>query len=160
MRDRVNRIKKREQFRPFAPSVLEEHASELFGTDQASPFMSFTLNTTKDGRERIVAATHVDGTGRLQTVPKDGSRYRQLIEAFYEKTGIPAVLNTSLNSGWEPIVESPDQALAFLFSSEATALVLEDFIVTTNSKTRQIAVAGSVRREGYETVSSTQLSEA
>ncbi len=135
MKNRVNRIKKREQFRPFAPSVLEEHAGELFEITQPSPFMSFTLETTEQGKKQIVAATHVDYTGRLQTVRDDSSPYRKLIEAFYRKTGVPAVLNTSLNSGWEPIVESPDQALAFFFSSEADVLVLHDFIVTKQQAT-------------------------
>lgn len=139
MKNRVNRIKKREQFRPFAPSVLEEHAAELFTVAQASPFMSFTLPTTDLGKKQIIGATHVDFTGRLQTVAQDGSRYRRLIEAFYQKTGVPAVLNTSLNSGWEPIVESPDQALAFFFSSEADVLVLHDFIITKQQRNQQAA---------------------
>lgn len=130
MKRRVNSIKRREQFRPFAPSILEEQAHKFFETNQASPFMSFTLETTALGREKLLGATHVDHTGRLQTVPDDKSIYRQLIEAFYELTGVPALLNTSLNSGWEPIVESPAQALAFFYSSEADVLVLNDYIIT------------------------------
>lgn len=130
MKKRVNKIKKREQFRPFAPSVLEEYAEKLFTVKQKSPFMSFTLETTVTGRRKLAAATHIDFTGRLQTVPSDGSRYRQLIEEFNKLTDIPAILNTSLNSGWEPIVESPDQALAFFFSCEADVLVLNEYIVS------------------------------
>lgn len=130
MKKRVNRIKKREQFRPFAPSILEEHAEAFFTVKQNSPFMSFTLPTSELGKKKLVGATHIDGTSRLQTVSNDGSIYRKLIEAFYEISDVPAVLNTSLNSGWEPIVESPDQALAFFFSSEADILVINDFVVS------------------------------
>ena len=129
MKSKVNRIKKREEFRPFAPSVLIEHVSSIFNLYQRSPFMSFTLDTTKEGKDKIAAATHIDFTGRLQTVEKDGSKFRTLIEHFYKRTKIPAVLNTSLNSGWEPIIESPDQAIAFFFSSEADALILNDYII-------------------------------
>ncbi len=129
MKDRVNRVKKREEFRPFAPSVLEEHQSSLFTTQQFSPFMSFTLETTREGRQAIVAATHIDHTGRLQVVRKDGSLYRRLIEEFYQVTKIPALLNTSFNSSWEPIVESPEQAIASFYSSEIEALVIGNAII-------------------------------
>lgn len=129
MKKRINTIKKREQFRPFATSVLDEHVTSLFNIYQSSPFMSFTLETTESGKDKIVATTHVDSTGRLHTVEKDGSKYRRLIELFYRRSGVPAILNTSLNSSWEPIVETPNQAIAFFFSSEADILVLNDFIV-------------------------------
>ncbi|KZM69769.1 carbamoyltransferase [Nocardia terpenica] len=129
MRDRVNRIKRREQFRPFGPSVLAEHTPELFGhTTVHAPFMSFTLPTTHPGP--IVAATHIDGTSRPQTVPPRTGIYRQLIEHFHHLTTVPAILNTSLNSGWEPIVADPAQALAFFHSSPADALVIGTHIVT------------------------------
>lgn len=129
MKSRVNKIKKREEFRPFAPSVLEEYHSLLFTTPQFSPFMSFTLETTKKGRSAIYSATHIDGTGRLQSVERDNSLYRKLIENFYKFTAVPAVLNTSFNSSWEPIVESPEQALACFYSSEIDALVMGNFII-------------------------------
>jgi len=128
MRVRVNRIKRREQFRPFGASVLAEHMPDIFGPAHAAPFMSFTLPTTNPAP--IIAATHIDATSRPQTVAKDASPYRSLIEAFHARTGVPAVLNTSLNSAWEPIVASPEQALAFLFSSEADALVIGHCVVT------------------------------
>jgi carbamoyltransferase len=124
---RVNQIKRREQFRPFGPSVLTEHMPALFATCPQAPFMSFTLPTTH--RAPIVAATHIDGTSRPQTVPPDGSLFRRLIEHFHADTGIPAVLNTSLNSGAQPIVESPEQALAFLFSTPTDALVINHAVV-------------------------------
>lgn len=129
MKEKMNRIKKREQFRPFAPSVLSEHQSSLFKTNQYSPFMSFTLQTTNIGQQKLISATHIDKTARLQSVAKDGSIYRKLIESFYSKTNVPAVLNTSLNSGWEPIVENPEQALAFFYSSETNVLVLDNYII-------------------------------
>lgn len=129
MKDRVNRLKKREEFRPFAPSILEEHHSSLFTTQQFSPFMSFALETTTKGQRAITAATHIDNTGRLQTVKNDGSLYRKLIEEFYRLTSIPAILNTSFNSSWEPIVENPEQALASFYSSEIEALVMGNFII-------------------------------
>ncbi len=129
MKDRMNHIKKREEFRPFAPSVLVEHQTELFTVDQFSPFMSFTLPTTKTGKKQIAAATHIDSTGRLQSVSKNNSLYRKVIESFYNLSGIPAVMNTSLNSGWEPIVENPEQALALFYSSEIDVLVIDNFII-------------------------------
>ncbi|MGW4718184.1 carbamoyltransferase family protein [Nocardia sp. NPDC004260] len=129
MRERVNRIKRREEFRPFGPSVLAEHLPDLFGrSDIRAPFMSFTLPTA-DGAP-IMAATHVDGTSRPQSVPPGPGVYRRLIEQFHQLTGVPAVLNTSLNSGWEPIVADPAHALAFFGSCPADALVIGSYIIT------------------------------
>jgi len=132
MGKRINRIKRREQFRPFGPSVLAEHMADLFLDPPAAPFMSFTLPTKH--RAPIVAATHVDGTSRPQSVASDGSRYRQLIEQVHTHTGVPAVLNTSLNAGWEPIVASPEQALGFFYSSATDALVINSFVVTKEAR--------------------------
>jgi carbamoyltransferase len=128
MRKHVNQIKRREQFRPFGPSVLAEHMGELFTDPPDAPFMSFTLPTKDPGP--IIAATHIDGSSRPQTVARDGSAYRRLIEQVHARTGVPAVLNTSLNSGWEPIVAAPDQALGFFYASAADALVINRFVVT------------------------------
>ncbi|MEU7631686.1 carbamoyltransferase C-terminal domain-containing protein [Nocardia sp. NPDC049220] len=128
MQRRVNSIKRREQFRPFGPSVLTEHLPALFGREVTAPFMSFTLPTAAP--TPIVAAIHVDGSSRPHTVDAGTGVYRRLIEQFHQLTGIPAVLNTSLNSGWEPIIASPEQALAFLFSSPADALVIGCHVVT------------------------------
>lgn len=129
MKLRVNRIKKREEFRPFAPSVLNEFHTTLFNKEQFSPFMSFTLNTTPLGKKLIVAATHVDTTARLQSIGNDKSLYRNLIEEFYKYTKVPAILNTSFNSSWEPIVENPEQAIAFFYSSELEALAIGNYLV-------------------------------
>lgn len=129
MRERVNAIKRREEFRPFGPSVLAEHVGEFFGrNDIRSPFMSFTLPTTD--HLPIQAAVHVDATSRPQTVPAGASLYRRLIESFHQRTGVPAVLNTSLNSGWEPIINTPEQAVAMFFSCPADALVIGSHVVT------------------------------
>jgi carbamoyltransferase len=128
MRERVNQIKRREQFRPFGPSVLAEHMPDLFTSPPDAPFMSFTLPARNTAP--ITAATHVDGTSRPHAVPCDGSRYRRLIEQVHVRTGVPAVLNTSLNSGWEPIVATPSQALAFFYSSPVDVLVIGSFVVT------------------------------
>jgi carbamoyltransferase len=132
MRARINRIKRREQFRPFGPSVLAEHMGDLFIDPPAAPFMSFTLPAKH--RTPIVAATHVDGTSRPHPVARDGSLYRRLIEHMHAHTGVPAVLNTSLNAGWEPIVSSPQQALGFFYASGADALVINRFVVTKEER--------------------------
>ncbi|GAB3811559.1 carbamoyltransferase family protein [Micromonospora zhanjiangensis] len=132
MRERVNQIKRREQFRPFGPSVLAEHMPALFTDPPAAPFMSFTLPTRN--HTPIVAATHVDGTSRPQAVARDNSAYRRLIEHVHGHTGTPAVLNTSLNSGWEPIVTTPEQAIAFFYASSADALVINRFLLTKEAR--------------------------
>jgi len=105
--------------------VLTEHLPALFAQCPQAPFMSFTVPTTHSAP--ILAATHIDA--RQQTVPAEGSPFPRLIEHFHTGTGIPAVLNTSLNSGGEPIVESPEQALAFLFSTSTDALVINHAVI-------------------------------
>ncbi|MFC8530285.1 carbamoyltransferase [Nocardia sp. NPDC057227] len=128
-RAQVNRIKRREQFRPFGPSILAEQCGELFGREGLrAPFMSFTLPTAR--QEPIAAATHVDGTSRPHTVAAGDGLYRRLLEQFHAMTGVPAVLNTSMNSGWEPIIAEPAHALAFLHSSSADALIIGSYVVT------------------------------
>ncbi|EKE00117.1 MAG: hypothetical protein ACD_22C00090G0008 [uncultured bacterium] len=130
MKYKVNIIKNREQFRPFAPSILHEHGKDLIKSYQDSPFMSLTLEATDLGYEMLKEATHVDKTARLQSVYEGSGRYREIIESFYSKTGIPGVLNTSLNVGGQPIVESPDQAVALFYSTNVDTLVLDDFVLT------------------------------
>jgi carbamoyltransferase len=129
MRERINRlVKKREAFRPFAPSVLLEKASELFELDHASPFMLETCGVKAS--IDLPAITHVDGSARPQTVDRRQSpRYAALIDAFYTRTGCPLLLNTSFNIRGEPIVCSPSDALRCFIKSNLDALVLEDFIV-------------------------------
>jgi carbamoyltransferase len=127
MRDRLNRsVKKREAFRPFAPSVLAEHASAWFEVDD-SPFM---LRAARVRRPGIPAVTHVDGTARVQTVSRqDDAVYHRLIDAFRERTGVPLVLNTSFNVGAEPIVETPADAVRTFLASPIDQLVFPGFVV-------------------------------
>ena len=103
------KIKRRESFRPFAPSVLEEAVSEWFEEDDAVPFMMQVFQIREDKRGRIPAVTHVDGSGRLQTVSRrHNPRYYRLIECFRDLTGVPMVLNTSFNEN-EPVVCKPQK---------------------------------------------------
>lgn len=125
------RVKHRESFRPFAPACLEERASEFFEIDCPSPYMLFVPPVRPDKRLLIPAVTHADGTGRLQTVSeRDNPRFRQLIELFAERTGIPVLLNTSFNDNGEPIVESPEDAVRCFLATELDALLLADTLLT------------------------------
>ena len=131
MKDRVNgAIKYREAFRPFAPSILEAHAGEYFEGAHPVPFMEKALVIRKEKRSLVPAVTHVDGTGRLQTVRADvNPRFHALIEAFERQTGVPLVLNTSFNLQGEPIVCSPKDAIRTFYSSGLDTLFLGDFVV-------------------------------
>ena len=123
------KIKKRESFRPFAPSVLREYVSEYFELSDDVPFMGKVFPIKKSKQSVIPAVTHVDGTGRLQTVDKNVSpRYYQLIETFRQKTGVPVLLNTSFNEN-EPIVNSPAEALNCFLRTEMDMLVMENIVV-------------------------------
>lgn len=124
------RIKHREIFRPFAPSILEEKAAEWFEKSHPSPFMTLAYAVRPEKRTKIPAPTHVDGTGRLQTVCREANpRYWKLIKAFEEITGVPVVLNTSFNDN-EPIVCRPEEALDCFKRTQMDALVLGDFLIT------------------------------
>jgi carbamoyltransferase len=125
MKDILNlKIKRRESFRPFAPSVLREAVSEWFEIDGEVPFMMQVYPIRADKRCAIPAVTHVDGTGRLQTVTAEANpRYHALIEAFRELTGVPMVLNTSFNEN-EPVVCTPAQALDCFLRTKMDRLVL------------------------------------
>lgn len=129
MRDRLNHlVKKREAFRPFAPSVLADHAAAHFDLDHPSPFMLETCRVTSP--LDLPAITHVDGSARPQTVdPAVAPRYAALLEAFRRRTGCPLLVNTSFNVRGEPIVRSPADALFCLGSSGIDCLVLEDFLI-------------------------------
>ena len=134
MKDILNRrIKHREIFRPFAPSILAERTGEWFEKSYPSPFMTLAYSVLPDKRDKIPAPTHVDGTGRLQTVTREANpRYWQLIKAFEDLTGVPVVLNTSFNDN-EPIVCKPEEALDCFLRTQMDALVLGDFLITKNS---------------------------
>jgi carbamoyltransferase len=124
------RIKHREIFRPFAPSILAESTGEWFEKSYPSPFMTLAYSVRPGKRGKIPAPTHVDGTGRLQTVTRGANpRYWGLIKAFEQLTGVPVVLNTSFNDN-EPIVCRPEEALDCFERTRMDALVLGDFLVT------------------------------
>jgi carbamoyltransferase len=131
MKDILNRrIKHREIFRPFAPSILAESTGDWFEKSYPSPFMTMAYAVRPEKRQQIPAPTHVDGTGRLQTVTHDANpRYWRLIRAFEEATGVPIVLNTSFNDN-EPIVCRPEEALDCFQRTQMDALALGDFFIT------------------------------
>jgi len=134
MKDILNlKIKRRESFRPFAPSVLREHVNDWFESDADVPFMMKVFQIRENQRSRIPAVTHVDGSGRLQTVTAENNhRYYQLINAFYKKTQVPMLLNTSFNEN-EPVVCKPEEALECFLRTNMDVLVLgSHLIVRTN----------------------------
>lgn len=130
MKDILNlKIKRRESFRPFAPSILREAVPDWFETDDDVPFMMQVFRIRKEKRKEIPAATHVDGTGRLQTVTWSGNpRYARLILAFREITGVPIVLNTSFNEN-EPVVCKPEEAIDCFLRTKMDVLVLGDTLI-------------------------------
>ena len=125
IREIINsKIKFREKFRPFAPSVLEEYAHEFFENIEPSPFMEKVLRVRPEKRHLIPAVTHVDGTGRLHTVNRSVNEvYWELIELFRQRTNIPLILNTSFNEN-EPIVNTPEEALDCFLRTKIDAVVL------------------------------------
>jgi carbamoyltransferase len=132
MKDLLNaRVKFRESFRPFAPSVLEEKSGEWFASDYPSPYMILVYDVLPKKRSQIPAVTHVDGTGRVQTVSrKHNPKYYRLIEEFEKLTGVPVVLNTSFNIRGQPIVHLPEQAIECFLGTGMDALFLEDYVLT------------------------------
>ncbi len=123
------KIKRRESFRPFAPSVLREHVSEWFEEDDDVPFMMQVFQIREEKRSLIPAVTHVDGSGRLQTVHRSTNpKYYALIEAFHTLTGVPMVLNTSFNEN-EPVVCRPEEALDCFLRTKMDLLVLGDTVI-------------------------------
>ncbi len=125
MRDIINlKIKFREKFRPFAPSIMEDHVAEWFERDEPSPFMERVLKIREDKRALIPAVTHVDGSGRLQSVSRaTNPLYYDLIDRFRAATGVPLILNTSLNEN-EPVVRTPQEALACMLRTRMDAIAL------------------------------------
>lgn len=132
MKDILNaRIKFREPFRPFAPSVLEERSSEFFDIACPAPYMMLTVPVRKDKHSVIPAVTHEDGSSRLQSVSSSQNpRYHALIKEFERITGVPMVINTSFNRRGEPIVESPEDALRCFAGTGMDVLILHNFVVT------------------------------
>jgi carbamoyltransferase len=125
-----SKIKRRESFRPFAPSILKEYVDEYFELTDEVPFMEKVFPIRLSKQKLIPAVTHVDGSGRLQTVDRNISpRYYALIEAFRKKTGVPILLNTSFNEN-EPIVNKPQEALNCYLRTNMDMLVMENILVS------------------------------
>jgi carbamoyltransferase len=131
MKDILNkRVKHREMFRPFAPVILKEKINDYFDFDYPSPFMLLVFDVKPDKRSKIPAVTHVDNSGRVQTVTKEENGiFYDLVSAFEKITGIPVILNTSFNVQGMPIVNSPEDALHCFFHTEMDYLVMGDYLV-------------------------------
>lgn len=135
MQDIINaKVKHREMFRPFAPVILREHAREYFVTDKnisvSADYMLLVYPFKKSVQSKVPAVVHVDGTGRLQTIDqKSNPKYYQLINAYYKKTGIPLILNTSFNVKGEPIVCTPENAIECFLNTQIDYLVLGNYLI-------------------------------
>lgn len=130
MQDRLNEIKDREDFRPVAPVVLEEHAASWFSGADVSPFMLFVYDAQPERADSIPAVRHVDGTARIQTIRRDQNPpYYDLLKAFYDRTGVPVLVNTSFNTRGEPIVCTPRDAVECFWTSPLDALVIGPFLL-------------------------------
>jgi carbamoyltransferase len=131
MKDRINStIKFREEFRPFAPSILAEYGPAYFEDYQDTPYMERALRFRSEVRANVPAVVHVDGTGRLQTVTRESnSRFYDLIAQFRDLTGVPLVLNTSLNVMGKPIAHSVEDAVGLFFTSGLDALAIDDWLL-------------------------------
>ncbi len=136
MKDIINkRVKFREGFRPFAPSILEEKTGEYFESDYPSPYMILVYDVLPDKKEIIPAVTHVDGTGRVQSVSKQHNpRYYRLIQEFEKITGVPVVLNTSFNIRGKPIVHTPEDAIECFMTTGMDALFIGDYVLTKRTE--------------------------
>jgi carbamoyltransferase len=141
MKDKLNkRVKHRQAFRPFAPIVLAERANEIFEGDQDSPFMLLAKRVRPEWRDKIPAIVHVDGTARVQTVRKEtNERLYQLLKEFDALTGVPVLLNTSFNVKGEPIVETPEDAIACFLSTGIDYLALHDILMEKKRSHRVIS---------------------
>ena len=140
MKDIVNtKIKFREAFRPFAPSVLAESAESYFELAQAAHhyparYMLYVVPTKESHRQTLPAVTHVDGTARLQIISRaQNARFYSLVDHFAQATGVPVLLNTSFNLRGEPLVNTPDEAVSTFMRSGMDSLVLGDFLIEKSS---------------------------
>ena len=155
MKEKLNsKIKFREAFRPFAPSVLEERANEFFEIPEAEKhfparFMLYVTPVREEKRDVLPAITHEDGSGRLQTVFKDTNPgYHRMIERFGEKTGVPVVMNTSFNLKGEPIVEHPSHAFNTFSLSGMDLLLMGNYVVRADAKKQIADTRFNLRHEG------------
>ena len=157
MRDRINAmVKKREEFRPFAPVVLEDHMKEHFAMDEESPFMLNTYRVISN--INLPAITHVDRSARVQTVRKDqNERLYHLLAEFYSRTGCPILLNTSFNVRGEPIVESPENALDCFFTTEINYLVIDNFVISREQNQDMVKQYQEIHRKLKRKTSATNF---
>ena len=131
MQAKLNEIKDREDFRPVAPVVMEEHAAQWFERARVAPFMLFIFDVRPEVADRIPAVRHVDGTARVQTINRNQHPlYYDLLAAFHARTGVPILVNTSFNTRGEPMVNSPRDALESFWTSPLDALVIGPFLIT------------------------------
>ncbi len=132
VKDKVNQIKKREQFRPFGGSILKQYVNDYFEIPVSQydfPFMNFCFKVKSDKRNVLAAIVHADNTCRIQTVTEKDSRYYKLLNKFYEISGIPCLLNTSFNLAGEPLVESPAQAIDDFLKVPMDYLAIGNFLI-------------------------------
>lgn len=129
MKNKLNKVKFRESFRPFAPAVTEEDVSIYFETNLSSPYMLITRNVRPKYQKVFPAVTHIDGTARLQTVSRDQNpRFWKLLKEFEKVTGLPVLLNTSFNTKNEPIVDSPQDAVRSFLLVNIDILAIGNFV--------------------------------
>ncbi len=135
MKDLINqKIKRRESFRPFAPTVLAEKTGEYFEQTVESPFMMHVVKIRREKREALAAVCHEDATGRLHTVKQSqNALYHDLISTFAQRSGVHVVLNTSFNEN-EPVVDTPEQAIACFVRTDMDVLALGPFVTTKPGK--------------------------
>jgi len=131
MKEKINaRVKFREEFRPFAPSILHEFGDEYFENYQVTPYMDRTLTFRESVEEKVPAIVHINRTGRLQSVKREwNEKYYDLIKAFYDITGIPMLLNTSFNIMGKPIIHSVEDALGVFYTTGLDVLVIDDYLI-------------------------------
>lgn len=141
MKNKLNkRVKHRQAFRPFAPVVLAERANEIFEGDEESPFMLLVKRVRPEWKDKIPAIVHVDGTARVQTIRQDqNERLYRLLQEFDAITGVPVLLNTSLNVKGEPIVETPADAVACFLGTGIDYLALHDMLIAKSALHRIFA---------------------
>jgi carbamoyltransferase len=131
MKDKINSLVKfREEFRPFAPSILDEFGEEYFENYQVTPYMDRTLAFKESVKQKVPAIVHINATGRLQSVRREwNARYYDLIRCFYEISGVPMLLNTSFNIMGKPIIHSLEDAVGLFYTTGLDALVIEDYLI-------------------------------
>lgn len=145
------KIKFRESFRPFAPTALEERASDYFDLDRPSPFMLLVADVHPDKREKIPAVTHVDGSARIQTINREQNpKYYDLIKEFEKKTGCSVIINTSFNVRGEPIVCTPEDALNCFLNTHMDFLVIENCLIKKDEMLEEIMMKSKEYLEQFE----------